>query len=164
MSASASARSISPWFRLKTGSGTETLVPTWSARSPDTWNSLCVGDVALARAGLAPAHGLAIVLGVLARRAQPLARLEERDEARTQLEGESPLEVRALGRRRRFAAARRREARAPLAREQDLLLQADLGHDRVPHADAARIGAAEGKVAHPRRERRGREQAGGDHA
>src|SRR5207247_6868708 len=42
MSASASARSTSPWFRLKTGSGTETLVPTWSARSPDTWNSLCV--------------------------------------------------------------------------------------------------------------------------
>src|SRR5207249_8374375 len=110
-------------------------------------------DVALAGAGLAHAHRLAIVLEVLARQAQPLARLEERDEARTQLEGESPLEVRPLGRRRGFAAAGRREARAPLAREQDLLLQADLGHDRVPHADAARIGAAEGKVAHPRRER-----------
>src|SRR5213596_3718187 len=265
ISASASARSISPWFRLKTGSGTETLVPTWLARSPDTWNSLCVyctpsvgfgqrsararrsaasaasrtrsaaarsgrrasasltsssapagaggsassptgstsaastptsgssaatasrrspsasatsrskprcsrailsnsaREMSPSRARLAHAHRLPVVLEVLARQAEALRRFEERHEARAQLEGEPALEIRALGRRRLLPAARRRHPRTPLARKQDLLLEPDLGHDRVTHADAARVRLPEGEVAGSRRERRVRQEAGRDH-
>src|SRR5439155_1646712 len=124
---------------------------------------LGVRDIPLAGARLAHAHRLAIAPEVLARQAQALARFEERHEAGAQLEGEPALQVRALGRRRVLAAMRRRQAGAPLARQQDLLLEPDLGHDRVTHADATRVGATEGEVGGPRRERRVRQQAGGDH-
>ena len=120
-------------------------------------------DVTLARARLAHAHRLPVVLEVLARQAETLRRFEERHEARAQLEGEPALEIRALGRRRLLAAARRRHPRTPLARKQDLLLEPDLGHDRVTHADAARVRLPEREVAGSRRERRVRQEAGRDH-
>src|SRR5439155_14664477 len=87
--------------------------------------------VPLAGARLAHAHRLAVAVEVLARQAQALARFEEGGEAGAQLEGEPPLEIRALGRRRLLAALRRRAPRAALAWEQDLLREPDLGHDRV---------------------------------
>src|SRR5439155_675703 len=103
-------------------------------------------DVPLAGARLAHAHRLAVAVEVLARQAQALARFEEGGEAGAQLEGEPSLEIRALGRRRLLAALRRRAPRAALAWEQDLLREPDLGHDRVTHAEAARVGPPEGKV------------------
>src|SRR5256885_428632 len=137
ISASASARSISPWFRLKTGNGTETLVPTWLARSPDTWNSLCVYWTPSVGVGQRP--------------------------ARATLEGGRALELGALGRGGLRGAAARREARAALARKQAPLLEPDRGHDRVTHADATRVRLPGGEVAGPRRERRVRQEAGRDH-
>src|SRR5207249_4419141 len=103
-------------------------------------------DVALVRARLAHADRLAVVVQVLAREAQPLARLEQRDEPGADLERELPFEVRPSRLRPDPPLLRGLDPRAPLAPERDLLLDAGRRRHRLTRGESGRVRSPERQV------------------